>query len=533
MKCPPRLISSPSGRYLCLYWEGAKSYEILHAGSLLAREQNNPGSANAIDGQGQRVTPSVDSGSNVMSFGWVGDDDNFAILRRTDLFPAEPKSQAGDLSGGSNTTPFPSKGNQSRPQVELFKLAAVKVDAVELAAGASVAAATTVSLGSLTVRGGDRFIPNVIFGGPALCVGCLSMSDRSNVGNDEGIAYFYSRKRSALENNDERASAYMTIGTSIPYPDLVTWDDCGQLCATSYGSRVAVYRSEKSQFVLLGSVQLVGSEYSDTLPLVSMKFVHSVLYCSTHSTVHAIFLGNLDEENTICELDAFMIASGGVPLYGVDNPHVSSPVPVTTALIQPHILAYHSGALLVSTACGLRLLPLSHPIIRIGTLLAANLTERARKWMFASPKSEHDNLAHFLIRRGHADLAISDLNGLSLETIIDLCMRYERTDELEHLLDAHGSEIIPEICDWGRESSEYSAFFAIAVYMLAKDKIECCIKLISQAAESGVSELLVDAMKLGTFISALDQPEGTALLREVMDAMNFTDGQLALVNIVN
>jgi len=37
MKCPPRLMSSPSGRYLCLYWESEKRYEILHANSLLAR----------------------------------------------------------------------------------------------------------------------------------------------------------------------------------------------------------------------------------------------------------------------------------------------------------------------------------------------------------------------------------------------------------------------------------------------------------------------------------------------------------------
>ena len=501
IKCSPRLISSPSGRYLCLYWEGEKRYEILHAGSLLSREQNNPTST---DGQGLQVTPSVDSGSNVLSFAWVGDDDNFATLRRV--------------------------SQQSKPQVQLFKLAEVEVDAVELQSGASVAAATTVSLGSLSLRGGDRSIPNVLFGGPSLCIGCISGTDNLNSIDNDDIAYFYS------SSGDERASAYSTIGTSIPYPDLVTWDDVGQLCATSYGSRVAVYSSEKSQFVLLGSVQVgVTKSSHESAALVSMKFIHGVLYCSTQSTVHAIFLGNIEEEDSVCEIDAFVVATDGVPLYGIDNPDVCSPVPVITALMRPHILAYYSGGLLVSTTCGLRLLPLSHPTIRIGTLLAANLIERARKWIFAVHKSEHDYLAEFLIRRGHADLAISDLNGLSLETYIDLCMRYERTDELEHLLLKHGSQIIPEISDWGRGVNDgYSAYQAIGMFMLGKDKIECTKKLIALATESGISELLVDAMKLGAFVTALDKNEGGELLNEVTNAMNFdANEQLALINIVN
>jgi len=525
MSCPPRLISSPSGRYLCLYWRDSKSYEILHAGSLLARDKNNPGGpANALDGP---VAPSVDSGNDVLSFAWVGDDDNFAILRQH----ADPSFPS---DWDSNSTHLPYKGK--RPQVELFKLAEVEVDAVELAAGASVAAATTVRLGSLNVRGGDRVIPHVLFGGPALCVGCLSVSD-FNTSDDEGIAYFYSRKGAAIETHDERASVYTTIGTSIPYPDLVTWDECGQLCAISYGSRVAIYVSEESKFMLLGSIRVVGSESSGAeLPLISLKFIHGVLYCSTLSSVHVIFLGNLEEYDTVCELDSYTIATNDVPLYGTNNPDLSSPVPVITALTKPHILAYHSGGLLVSTLCGLRLLPLSHPMIRIGTLLAANLTDRARKWILAIPKSEHDNLANFLSRRGFVDLAINDLNGLSLETYIDLCMRYEHTDELEHLIDTCGSDILNDICDWGRWEAfgGYSGYFAIGMYLLGKDKIGCARTLVIKATESGINELLADAMKLATFISVVDQAGGNALLQKVTHAMDFNANvQLALANIVN
>ncbi|KAL3765273.1 LOW QUALITY PROTEIN: hypothetical protein ACHAW5_000274 [Stephanodiscus triporus] len=532
MKSQPRLIPSPSGRYLCLFWERERNYEILHAGSLLAREQtNNPGSATASDGRGHRVTPFVDSGTNVSSFAWVGDDDNFAILRQLNTLPIVLDGNDGDLSGSSNPNPFPSSVKQCRPKVELFKLAEVKIDAVELVAGASVAAATIVSLGSLTVRGGDRVIPSVLFGGPSLCVCCLSTSDRADMNIGDNVAYFYSRKGGAIEKNDERANTYFSIGTSIPYPDLVTWDEHGTLCAISYGYRVAVYLSDESRFILLGSVRVANSSDVE-LPLLSMKFIHGVLYCSTQLSVHAIFLGNIEDNDTVCEIDAFTIATDCVPLYGMDNPDISSPAPIIAALTQPHVLAYHSGGLLVSTLTGLRLLSLSHPIVRIGTLLAANLIDRARKWIVAMPQVEHDGLAHFLIRRGHVDLAISELNGLSLETYIDLCMRFERTDELVYLLGKRGSEVIPETCDWGRDYGK-SAFLSIGVYMLGKGKIECAKKMIAQAAEAGLCELLVDAMKLATFVSVVDQPEGSALIQKVTDAMDFNiNRQFALVNIL-
>ncbi len=532
MKSPPRLIPSPSGRYLCLYWEGEERYEILHAGSLLAREQvSNLGPATPSDGRGQRVTPSVDSGNNVSSFAWMGNDDNFAILRQLESFPIFSDGNDGGLSGQSNPIPYPSSGKQMRPKVELFKLAEVTIDAVELVAGASIAAATSVSLGSLTVRGGDRVIPNALFGGPSLCVCCVSTSDRADLGGN--VAYFYSRKDGAIEKNDERASTYFTIGTSLPYPDLVTWDDLGKLCAISYGYRVAVYLSDKSRFILLGSISVAGSDFSDVeLPLLSMKFAHGVLYCSTQSSVHAIFLGNIEEDDTVCEMDAFTIATTTVPIHGMDDPDISAPVPTIAALIQPHVLAYHSGGLLVSTTCGLRLLSLSHPIIRIGTLLAANLIDRARKWIVAMPKVEHDSLAHFLIRRGYVNLAISELSGLSLETYIDLCMRYERTDELVYLVGTRGAAVIPETCDWGRDCGN-SAFLSIGVYMLGKGKIECAKKMIALAMEVGVRELLVDAMSLVTFISVVDQQEGSALLKRVTDAMDFNiNRQVALVNVL-
>lgn len=519
MKCPPRLIPSPSGRYLCLFWPSKLRFEILHAGSLLAREQtSNQGPFSAS------LTPSVDSGSNVLSFAWVGDDDNFAILQQNrDVLTS---------NDGASCEPVSGTKHRGRNNVQLFKLAEVKVDAVELAAGASVAAATTVSLGSLTVRGGDHVVPNALFGGPTLCICCLSTLDRSDC--SDHVAYFYSPKSGAVEKNDERASSYTAIGTSIPYPDLVSWDESGKICAVAYGARVAMYLCENANFILLGSVRVVGSVTLDAeISMVSMKFIHGVLYCTTQSSVHVIFLGNIEDDDTVCELDEFTIATDGVPMCGIDNPVVTSPVPIITSLKQPHILAYHSGGLLVSTQCGLRLLSLSHPMIRIGTLLAANLVDRARKWIAVSAKAEHDNLAQFLIRRGHPDLVFNgDLDGLSFETYIDLCMRYDRTSELENLIESQGSKIFPEICNWGRDGV-YSAFFLIGIYMLGKGKIDCTKRMIGVAAETGINELLVDAMRLSTFISGADRLGGKDLSQKVIEAMDFNScNQLALMNVL-
>lgn len=505
LSSPPRLIPSPSGRYLCLFSETNRKYDILHAGSLLVRETG--------DGRGgQGFSPSVDSGGNVSSFAWIGDDDQFAVLRQA-VISNDPDVESVD----------PNTSTKGLPTVELFKLAEVAVDAAELAGGASsVAAATTVSIGRLTVRGGDRNVPQVLFGGPALCVSCSATSDNPNSDTDNGLAYFYARKSGAITENDERASTYTTVGTSIPCPDLLAWDDDGLLCAVAYGSRVVIYLSNPPSFTLLGSVNIIGGSLLGEAEesIISLKFIHGVLYCSGPSSVHAIFLGDLADDDSVCELDTYTLAtSRSVPLYGADSPDGFAPAPVITSLSRPHILTYHSGGLLVSTDVGLRLIPLSHPLIRIGTLLAANLTEKARKWIFDTPKAHHDYLANFLIRRGRVDLALRDLNGLSLETYIDLCIRYERTAELENLVNSYTDQVVKEISAWGRKESGYSAISAIGLYMLGKDKIDCATKLVEQLICFGTDEVLVDAMKLATFIGALDQSRGDILLQKVTDTM--------------
>ena len=535
----PRPIPSPSGRYLCLFWEGEMLYEILHARSLLTKE------ANTAAGLNSRIDPSVDTGSQVLSFAWIGDDDRFAILVYPDIFTTKPSAgQASPARGESEPSP-PSldarskvfskiisdgkPGNKSttvqiRPHVELKKLAEAQIDAVELAAGAGVAAATTVNLGRLSIRGGDRSIPTVLFGGPALCVGCISISNRSDEPCvDDSMAYFYARKSGSIKAHDEKASTYLAIGPEMPYPSSVAWDEGGELCAMAVGSRVAIFMSLPPSFTLLGAVNVSlpskVNSYDDSL--VSLQFIHGVLYCSTQSSVHAVFLGNLNDPDTVCEVDIFTLATNVVPAGGPGSPVSTSPVPLFAPLVQPHILAYHCGGLLVSTACGLRLVPLSHPMIRIGTLLGANLVEKARKWIHAIPNSDHDSMANFLIRRGHPNLAIGDLDGLSVELYIDLCMMYDHADELEYFIDKAGPSLPFKIRDWNRGSvnGSYSAILCIGMYFLAKGRMEIAKKWTEHAMNSGVNEVISDAMKLALYFSAADRAEGEELRRKVSDVL--------------
>ncbi|KAL7510742.1 hypothetical protein ACHAXN_007641 [Cyclotella atomus] len=546
----PRLIPSPSGRYLCLLWENEMRYEILHARSLLTKD------ANAAAGVSSRIDPSVDSGSQILSFAWVGDDDRFAILPYVDLHASKAAVQSSPARGGESNISRPSftrrkvfsrlispngDGSESdytessiKPYVELKKLAEAQIDAVELAAGAGVAAATTVDLGRLPVRGGDRSIPTVLFGGPALCLGTISISNRSGETSiDNSMSYFYMRKSGAVKAQDEKATSYMTVGPELPYPSLVAWDEEGKLCAMAIGSRVAIYLSQPPNFTLLGGVTIsTGSKAGTDGSLISLKFIHGVLYCSTQSSVHVIFLGNLEDNDIVCEMDVFTLATNKVPFTRTENPDGVCPQPAVTSLMQPHVLAYHCGGLLVSTSSGLRLLPMSHPTLRIGTLLGANLVEKARKWIYAIPSSDHDVMAQFLIRRGRPDLAISDLDGLSVERYIDLCMLYDRADELEYLVVKEGPALVSQISNWKRGSLQgsYSVIFCLGIYFLGKSKLATAKKWTDYALNSGINEVISDAMKLALYISAADRAEGQELIRKASDAMKLdSSGQLAVL----
>ena len=166
----------------------------------------------------------------------------------------------------------------------------------------------------------------------------------------------------------------------------------------------------------------------------------------------AVLLGN---GSAVCRLDSYTLASTDVS--AVDTRHTGSttktllPSATPMPLLLPVVLGYQSGSLVVSTVRGVYAVPLTHPLLRIGTLLAAGQEEAAVKWFHAIPDSDHEALCAFLERRGCPHLGMA-LPAISLETMIDLSMRHGYVGRLEEIVEMYGVKGLRAI-DSGRGKS--------------------------------------------------------------------------------
>ena len=378
------------------------------------------------------------------------------------------------------------------PRVELKILVGVNAGATEISG--SVAAATATTLGDLVLRGGARHPPTALFGGPVLCVASLSY-DRE--GRPDGTAYLYARKE-GTEASDMRAASYSTVGPSLPYPDLAVWDDAGRTCAMVTGDRIAVYQVQNSSFSLVGTAPVLSAVRSDQGSIVveSLKFIQGVLYVTTQNSLQIVFLGG--------PLDSYLLAGPDVPTTSASAASQQSmsksfrPTPIPMALNHPSILSYHGSYLLLSTASGVRAVPLSHPLIRIGILIAAGQTEAASRWFDTVPRRHHEKLASFLERRGAPDLAVT-LPGLSLESTIDICIRYAFTDRIKEIVDNHSVVDLRSIDGKGASSS---IFVGMALNLFANGQIDTVTRIASDLIALGEEARSEGLLLAGLLVSA-------------------------------
>jgi len=480
VRIPPRLLPSPSGNFLCLFWHAENRYEIVHNSSITnaARKSNRD--------EGPEYTPAVDTGSNVLSFAWVGDEDVFALLHppeliKTDTSNSSSKSlkkqritpKVGEEGEDENALIDPSK---YKPSVELKVLVGVNKDAVEL--NLSVAPATARVLGTLPLRG--RHSPTCLFGGPVLCVGSLLQDKESS--RMDGLAYFYSRRMNS-EENDQSASSYVSVGPALPYPDLVVWDDDGKILAVIVGRRIAIYLADAPNFTLLSTTYL-GTAGETDAKVQSAKFVHGILYCSTQSSIQCIMLGNIENDEIICEAQSFTMLSTMSSLHSTQSS--IQPIPQPMQLIKPSILGYLHGSLLVSSIHGVHAISLSHPIIRIGALLATGHHTRAQRWFDAFHPCHHEALAQFLDRRGFPEMALQ-LSGLPLESIVNYSLIYGLTEHLENALEVHGVEAFHMI-DTGRGANgdcSQSIVVCVGTYLLRYRKGDLVLQMANECLSFG------------------------------------------------
>ena len=516
VRLPPRFLPSPSGNFLCLYWPDEMHYEILHLTSILRKNEGVYAAA-------------VATGNDILSFAWVGDEDVFALLhppaeRKGD--PLGPVVEGLHFSSGQSVgstgikafrKPFLRKtggmdktvasapalkveikndGSRFMPTVELKHLLASVIDSTQY--GGSIAAATALGLGGITLRGGNRNPPTSLFGGPVLCV-----ASKGTKANDAGAAYFYTRK---MNTEDTKASGYVSSGPTLPYPDFVEWDDDGRLCAVVVHEIVAVYLSKEPEFTLLGNVHL-GAPTERDVTVTGVKFVHGVLYCTTKTSVQCVFMGNVDEG--ICHLDSFVLASADGPSL-LQESFSLTPQTIPMTLNHPVVLGYQSGSLLVSTVNGVFAIPLNHPLLRIGSLMAAGMQPKAQLWFESIPESSHESLATFLDRRGAPNLAVL-LPGLSIESAVDLSLQYGLTSKLVEVVETHGVDVLRKV-DFGRgmtfgilgpEVHHHSLVVCVGAFLLSEGRADLVKEMASDCLLYG-NEGSKEALILASLLMAVD-----------------------------
>jgi len=488
VRIPPRILPSPSRKFVCLFWHSESRYEILHTGSIFNAAKGIIGN----DAEKYSQT-AVDSQNDVKSFAWVDDSDVFAILHppKVDI-PDSASNEENDLV---NMKP------ESR--IELKVLVGVNADAMKMS-GCSIAAATAKTIiHSLQLRG--RHPPTILFGGPILCVG--SRSKDGETSQSDGMAHFYSKKE---QPND----GYVSIGPSLPYPDIVVWDDDGKICAFIVARQVAIYLSNPPNFTLLGTTYLtaqLGSDLESDITVHSAKFLGRVLFISTQLSIQCIFLGDVENEKRICELDSFVLSSIVTHVANINQPGIE-PNPLPIPLLNSSPLMYFQGGLLVSTTIGLCAIPIANPLIKIGILLATGHHDKAQRWFDAVNRIDHETLTSFVERRGWPEI-VMQLPGLSLETTVDLCIRNNFSDNLEHIIELHGLETIRQI-DTER-NTRHSIVVCLGAYFLSIGNSEFVRRLATECMTLN-GDGKKDAFELATLLLTIDPSDAKRLIKRAL-----------------
>ena len=471
------------------------------------------------------ASTAANSASKVVKLGGKGMKKTFGIFGKKKKGKDRDTSDDFDEDGDASTiatdrptasiigeTPRVAEEQLKDKYVELLELVAVDVSASEF--GGSLAAATCSTLGRLEMRGGNRNLPTSLFGGPVLCVGSRTEE------NPDGYAHFYTRKQSETNTT---ASSYTSTGPTLPYPDIVEWDEDGRLCAIGASGSLCVYLLDGAEFIFLGNIHFSNSPDCDA-KLTSVKFLHGVLYSCTWNEVFCSFLGSL--EGQVCLFDTYRLASSTLtfipPVDDDDEEYESfTPAALPLPLIQPTILGYQSGSLLVSTVRGTQSVRISHPLLRLGALLGSGQLDRARDWLYGFPEHDHEKLATFLARRGRLDFA-KDLPGLSLETIVDIAMQMGDIARIEEMVEIYGVKGLRCI-DMSRGLSSSisgpvetttSVVVSIGAFLLAHGNAELTRRLASECLR--LEDGKRDAFALALLLIPVDEADATRLLQRAI-----------------
>jgi len=296
----------------------------------------------------------------------------------------------------------------------------------------------------------------------------------------------------------------VAFGPTIPLPDVVGWNDDGSLCCICLGARIYVYTVDPPHFTLASTTRLENEDGSRAL---SAKFLHNVLYVGSRNSVQCILLSNggYTDNYTVVGRPA-ADDPGTCPL---------SPRPAPLALCSPTILGLYHGSLLVSAASGVQSVRLDHPILRMGALYAAGHPARAFRWTETFGACLHDDLARFIERRGYPAEACK-LPGISMEVLVDVCIRNRMVEPLESAVELHGLSAIRAVPMGG---SGHSAVECVGAFFVSQGRMELTRRLVSECIVSGDGGRR-EAFTLASLMHSLNPNDAKRLIKRAIGPKN-------------
>jgi hypothetical protein len=197
-------------------------------------------------------------------------------------------------------------------------------------------------------------------------------------------------------------------------------------------------------------------------------------------------------------------------------------------LVRPEVLGYQNGSLVLSTVSGVYALPLGFPLLRIGSLLSAGSEHHSKavKWFDAIPNCDHEILTTFLERRGVPELALQ-LPGISLETIVDICMRNGYVDRLEGIVEMHGIAGLRAIDMsrgvstniFGPEEHGASIVVCVGAYLVSHGRIELVRRMATECLASG-DEGKQEAFLLASLLLSVSGSDSKRVVQRAVEDVN-------------
>jgi len=186
----------------------------------------------------------------------------------------------------------------------------------------------------------------------------------------------------------------------------------------------------------------------------------------------------------------------------------------------PDIVDIFAGSLLVSTSSGIQAVSLDHPILRIGILLSAGQLEKAKLWTCAVPIERHDLLSDFVERLGYPEVCVQ-LEGISLVTRINLCLKYKLTSSLEKIVNDFSVADVRKI---KVGESNYSAIEYVGAYLLAHGNGELVRRMASESIVGG-DESRREAFLLASLLLAVNSNDARRLIRRIIGSKNTAEDE--------